>query len=115
MLYLGTVVERGPVDAMFKAPRHPYTQALLSAIPLPDPELQRRRKKIILTGDLPSPLSPPRGLPLRDRCPIRIDACAGERPLLALHGGATEVACLVRAASAGQGRDHPTGSNFRIA
>jgi oligopeptide transport system ATP-binding protein len=98
VLYLGTVAESGPIDAMFEAPRHPYTQALLSAIPLPDPVLQRRRDKIILTGDLPSPLSPPPGCPFISRCPIRVDICATARPALKDAQSGTQAACFVRAA-----------------
>jgi oligopeptide/dipeptide ABC transporter ATP-binding protein len=98
VLYLGTVAESGPIDAMFEAPRHPYTQALLSAIPLPDPVLQRRREKIILTGDLPSPLSPPPGCPFISRCPIRVDICATVRPVLKDASSGTQAACFVRAA-----------------
>ncbi len=94
VLYLGTVAERGPVDALFAAPQHPYTRALLSAIPLPDPRAQRNREKIILTGDLPSPLSPPAGCPFVTRCPDRIGICATQRFPLAHGEGQTEAACV---------------------
>lgn len=97
VLYLGQVMESGPIDAMFGAPKHPYTQALLSAIPLPDPALQRRRAKIILTGDLPSPLSPPPGCPFSSRCPVKIDACTTVRPPLVATGAGTQAACLLAA------------------
>ena len=97
VLYLGSIAESGPVDALFGAPRHPYTQALLSAIPLPDPVLQRRREKIILSGDLPSPLDPPPGCPFFSRCPIRIDACHATRPVLTPTPSGTSAACFVRA------------------
>jgi oligopeptide transport system ATP-binding protein len=100
VLYLGTVAEHGPIDAMFEAPRHPYTQALLSAIPLPDPVAQRRREKIILSGDLPSPLSPPPGCPFVSRCPIRVEICPTARPALAATASGTQAACYVRAESA---------------
>ncbi|MBN9063299.1 MAG: oligopeptide ABC transporter ATP-binding protein OppF [Rhizobiales bacterium 65-9] len=99
VLYLGTIAERGAIDALFGAPRHPYTQALLSAIPLPDPVEQRRREKIILTGDLPSPLSPPKGCPFVSRCPIRVDLCGAARPSLSPTKSGTSAACFVRAAS----------------
>jgi peptide/nickel transport system ATP-binding protein/oligopeptide transport system ATP-binding protein len=95
VMYLGTVVERGPADALFAAARHPYTQALLSAIPLPDPAAQRGRRKIILSGDVPSPLAPPAGCPFVSRCPIRIERCAASRPTLAATPAGTEVACFV--------------------
>ena len=101
VMYLGTVVEQGATDTLFSAARHPYTQALLSAIPLPDPRLQRTRDKIILTGDIPSPLAPPPGCPFTSRCPIRIDRCSEVRPVLSAVDGTLDlrVACLVRAMS----------------
>jgi peptide/nickel transport system ATP-binding protein/oligopeptide transport system ATP-binding protein len=95
VMYLGTIVERGPTEQLFAAARHPYTQALLSAIPLPDPVAQRSRRKIILSGDVPSPLAPPIGCPFIGRCPIRIERCAASRPVLKATGAATEVACFV--------------------
>jgi oligopeptide transport system ATP-binding protein len=98
VLYLGTVAERGPIDALFARPVHPYTQALLSAIPLPDPIAQRNREKIILTGDLPSPLSPPAGCPFVSRCPIKIERCDASRPALTAIASGTQAACVVRTA-----------------
>ncbi len=97
VMYLGTVAEQGPTDTLFGAPRHPYTQALLSAIPVADPLRQRARHKIILSGDLPSPLSPPPGCPFATRCPIAIARCSQQRPALVATGSGTLAACLVRA------------------
>jgi peptide/nickel transport system ATP-binding protein len=70
VMYLGRIVELGFVDDVFTAPSHPYTQALLSAIPIPDPVAERNRKRVLLTGDLPSPANPPDGCRFRSRCPL---------------------------------------------
>jgi oligopeptide transport system ATP-binding protein len=100
VMYLGTIAEQGETEALFRVPQHPYTQALLSAIPVPDPVVQRTRDKIILSGDLPSPLAPPPGCPFVGRCPISIDRCSQVRPILAPAATGTKAACLVRVPAA---------------
>jgi oligopeptide/dipeptide ABC transporter ATP-binding protein len=73
IMYLGRIVEKGPVDAIFEAPAHPYTRALLSAVPVPDP--RRRRELVPVRGEAPSPVSPPSGCPFHPRCPFAVEAC----------------------------------------
>jgi len=92
VMYLGRIVEQGTADAVLRRPRHPYTVALLSAVPEPDPG--RRRTRIVLTGDVPSPSAPPPGCPFHPRCwhPRRDERCSRERPLLRPVGG-TSAAC----------------------
>jgi peptide/nickel transport system ATP-binding protein/oligopeptide transport system ATP-binding protein len=79
-MYLGRVIETARADDLFASPRHPYTRALLSAIPVPRPGLRRERR--LLQGDVPSPLAPPPGCHLHTRCPYAADICKRERPAL---------------------------------
>jgi len=94
VMYLGTLVEEAPSDDLYAHPRHPYTISLMSAIPIPDPEVEDKRERILLTGDLPSPANPPTGCRFHTRCPFRQPTrCDGERPELRTMAPGHRVAC----------------------
>lgn len=95
VMYLGRAVEMADKQALYADPRHPYTGALLSAIPVPDPRIERSKTVQLLQGDLPSPVDPPSGCTFRTRCPIAQTGCAQELPLLRLVTPQTQVACLL--------------------
>jgi oligopeptide/dipeptide ABC transporter ATP-binding protein len=79
-MYLGKVMELTGRDELYANPLHPYTKALLSAVPVPDPEVEGKRERIILAGDVPSPMHPPPGCVFHTRCPIAIDECRSVIP-----------------------------------
>ena len=100
-MYLGTIVEMADRDTLFERPSHPYTQALISAVPIPDPEKEQKRQRIIITGDVPSPANPPSGCRFRTRCHVfagelndnERELCINQDPQLIDRGQGHPVAC----------------------
>jgi peptide/nickel transport system ATP-binding protein/oligopeptide transport system ATP-binding protein len=93
VMYLGKIVELAGSDTLYRAPRHPYTGALLSAVPVPDPRLAARKHRQLLTGDVPSPTNPPAACRFHTRCPKAQELCWTEEPLLESKAGGGEAAC----------------------
>jgi oligopeptide transport system ATP-binding protein len=93
VMYLGKIVELSPAEELYEKPIHPYTEALISAIPIPDPDLSAERERIVLQGDVPSPIEPPAGCRFHPRCRYATDVCKQVEPPLVDHGGGHFAAC----------------------
>jgi oligopeptide/dipeptide ABC transporter ATP-binding protein len=94
VMYLGRIVELGDADRIYQSPQHPYTRALISAVPVPDPHAERERRRILLRGDPPSPLNPPEGCAFHPRCAFATDACSAAVPPLERQPDGRETACI---------------------
>lgn len=93
VMYLGKIMEVSPSEELYRHPLHPYTKALLSAVPIPDPEVEKARERLVLAGEIPSPLNPPSGCGFHPRCPARLPICSEAVPPLQDQGGGHWVAC----------------------
>jgi oligopeptide transport system ATP-binding protein len=93
VMYLGKIVELATASELYSSPKHPYTQALISSVPLPNPTLEKQRERIVLTGDVPSPMNPPTGCAFHTRCPFKEDRCEIETPILREVSGGHQAAC----------------------
>ncbi len=93
VMYLGHLVELAPSEQLYHHPAHPYTQALLSSIPIPDPLIEKKRQRIVLKGEVPNPLDPPSGCPFHTRCPLATSLCTEKKPLLREIGQGHFAAC----------------------
>jgi oligopeptide transport system ATP-binding protein len=105
VMYLGKIVEIGPGEEVYNRPIHPYTQSLLSAVPIPDPRANAERRQIILEGDVPSPANPPSACRFHTRCPYATEVCSEQEPRLIDHGGGHFAACWHPLDAEGRPRD----------
>jgi peptide/nickel transport system ATP-binding protein len=96
IMYAGRLVELAPADRIYDDPKHPYTEALLSSVPIPDPAVQRQRQRIVLSGEIPNPISPPPGCRFQTRCPLVEERCRHEVPPLEEKAPGHLAACFVR-------------------
>jgi oligopeptide transport system ATP-binding protein len=95
VMYLGKIVEVTDRKSLYDAPLHPYTKALLSAVPIPDPALEAQRERVVLGGEVPSPLNPPPGCVFHPRCPIAVERCRSEVPELREIRPGHRAACIL--------------------
>jgi oligopeptide/dipeptide ABC transporter ATP-binding protein len=114
VMYLGRIVEVAPTEQLYNYPRHPYTNALLSAVPVADPDLAEQRERIILTGDVPSPVAPPSGCRFHPRCPKAQDRCRTEDPVLEVKPGDADGKNGAGVAQGGDRGSHLVACHFPI-
>jgi oligopeptide transport system ATP-binding protein len=106
VMYLGKIVEISPAEELYQRPIHPYAEALLSAVPIPDPDLSEQRTQLVLEGDVPSPIDPPAGCRFHTRCPYATEICSQQEPPLAAYGSQGHMAACHHPLSAGR-TSHP--------
>ena len=114
VMYLGKIVEISPAEELYRKPVHPYTEALLSAVPIPDPELSDRREQIVLEGDVPSPIAPPSGCRFHPRCRYATEICSEQEPPLVPHAGGDHLAACHHPLNLGTRRTPPDATSGPI-